>query len=200
MSLRPNLKISCLNHPLMGLESCANSRRSSLCIGQKSAQRSLYHTRTCCKRTPIVCWSVLLLIQDFVQSEMIVVSDLADFNRIFLVTLKAHINKKILWANLVVLLDWFKLLSLWVILWILEEDCFGCCDDGLCRRDTATIKTLGQFGGRAQKAWEDLFIPHFTNVNWVYTTLCGIQKKPWTDKGKTSVDRITLEICTPLGG
>ena len=87
-----------------------------------------------------------------------------------------------------------------MILWTLEEDCFGCCDDGLCRRDTATIKTLGQFGGAAQKAWEDLFIPHSTNVNWVYTTLCGIQKKPWTDKGKTSVelDRITLETCTPL--
>ena len=93
-------------------------------------------------------------------------------------TLKAHINKKYFEPI------WFKLLSLWVILWTLEEDCFGCCDDGLCRRDTATIKTLGQFGGAAQKAWEDLFIPHFTNVNWVCTTLCGIQKKPWTDKGK----------------
>ena len=42
---------------------------------------------------------------------------------------------------------------------------------------TATIKTLGQFGGWGQKAWEDLFIPHSTNVEWVYTQLCATQKK-----------------------
>ena len=60
----------------------------------------------------------------------------------------------------------------------------------------ATIKTLGQFGGRGQKAWEDLFIPHSTNVNWVYTKLSEIQKET-TDKGGTP-ETITLDLCKPM--
>ena len=53
---------------------------------------------------------------------------------------------------------------------------FGCFGDGLWGR-TATIKTSGQFGGLAQKAWEDLFIPNSTNAKWVETKFCTIQKK-----------------------
>ena len=101
---------------------------------------------------------------------MIVVSDLADFNRIFLVTLKAHIDKKYFEPI------WFKLLSLWVILWTLEEDCFGCCDDGLCRRDTATIKTLGQFGGAGTKSMGGSF------YSTLYKCELGLYNIVWDTK------------------